>query len=120
VAIATGVSEKVAQKAIHFYNSGKVPSKETIGRHKLLINPALATLLRETFLSCNNMGTPATSTMPASLLKDSQVDVEERTLRRYLRTLGFRFGRGIKKHILHDATSTIEYRKKTWSSAFLI
>ena len=110
LAWVTGVSEKVAQEAIRMYKTGEVPCEAAVGRPKRELDPELARKIRELVLNGNKNGVPMHSKLLVAELAKQDTVVNVRTLQRHLSTLGFHYGKGNRRNILHDTKANIDFR----------
>lgn len=76
----------------------------------MVIDPDLASRIRELVIQGNREGTPMHSKLLLKHLSDEGTQLSVRTLRRYLRLLGYHYGKGNRRNIFHDAQGTIDYR----------
>lgn len=110
LALLLGIAENVAQEAIRLYNAGETPRESVVGRPKSEIPPELAARIREIVLHSNLSGMPMHSKLLAAELAKEGTVVHVRTVQRHLKALGFRYGKGNRRNILHDTTANIDYR----------
>lgn len=110
LALLCGISEKVAQEAIRLYNAGEIPVASVVGRPKSQIDPEVAQQVREIILASNMGGTPMNSALLVVELAKLGTVVTTRTLQRQLKALGYHYGRGNRRNILHDSEANIDYR----------
>jgi hypothetical protein len=66
--------------------------------------------IRETIYNANQNGNPISSKIISNLLRDIGIDLSPRTIRRYCRKMGCRYGNGERLNILHETPAVIDYR----------
>ena len=110
LALVTGVAPKVAQEAIRLYNAGETPREKKVGRPKETVDPMMASIIRELVINANKTGVPMYSKMLVAELAKLGHVVTVRTLHRNLKALGFHYGKGNRRNLLHDSQGTIDYR----------
>lgn len=123
LSVITGVSSKVAQKAIDYYNNengfnDNPPPDEPIegtkrGRPKKSLDDEQRKRLKDIVHGLNTSGATCTSTVIQNHLEVGyNVRVERPTLLRQLKASGFKYSKGNRLNKEHDSPANVQYRKR--------
>lgn len=94
------------------YNKQEIPNLSTpIGRPKKVISWEHLLEVREFVAKSNAEGTAATTNAVKDHLEGSEYGGSLSTIRRNLKLMEFKYGKGNRLNILHDTSANVQYRK---------
>jgi transposase len=108
-----GISHYAAQKAIEYRKKpSEASERQPVGRPRRLLDPEYSSTVEEIILNNNKAGKINTVMRTLKVLKESQyIKVSYSALLRDIHQLGFKYQKGIRRNILHDAPTNIMYRQ---------
>lgn len=108
-----GIPEHAAKRAIHMYNNPTEASEnKPIGRPKRALDPEYSSAVEEIMLYNNEHGEINTVRRTMKRLEDSyHIKVSYSVLLRDIHALRFKYGKGIRRNILHDSPTNVLYRE---------
>jgi transposase len=111
VADTLGIAERtVASVTSEFNKTNNLSPAVPTGRPSNGIDIVVMEKIRETIHNANQNGNPISSKIISNLLRDIGIDLSPRTIRRYCRKMGYRYGKGERLNILHETPAVIDYR----------
>ena len=110
LALVTSVSKKVAKEVICLYNIGETLVPKVVSWPIRTIELEVVCHIRELVLKGNKNGVLIHSKLLIAELANRGTIVNVRTLQRYLKVLGFCYGKGNRHKILHDMKANIDFQ----------
>jgi len=113
VAEVLGVSESTVGRVIHKWNeckNGSFAEQKNIGRPRLQPSPDIITLLREKITNANKAGTPVSTPILRQYLAENGFTLSKWKLLRLLHTIGYYYGHGERRNILHESPNNVSFR----------
>ena len=115
VATVLGIGEATVGRVVAEQNKRKneeFPVRKKLGRQKKYLDHRIPELIRSFIMSANTSGTPLSTQILRKKLAENGYKLSKWQLLRVLHMLGYYYGRGERRNILHESPTNVAFRNR--------